>query len=111
MESRKFSLDEKNGRAGTRDGTVKRNSRVQTLRRERGQRKLFFPCQDDQVQEDWQPYPVDVQSIESDDHTHTHTVLHHALARSLRKSKVQSDIEDTWPFQQRDTGQQVAHNP
>ena len=28
-------------------------------------------------------------------------VLHQALARSLRESKVQSVVEDTWPFQQR----------
>ena len=43
-------------------------------------------------------------------HTHTHTgwsslthnrVLHQALARSLRKNKVQFVVEDTWPFRQR----------
>ena len=45
-------------------------------------------------------------------HTHTHTktgwgslthnrVLHQALARSLRESKVQFVVEDTWPFRQR----------
>ena len=38
-------------------------------------------------------------------------VLHHAVARSLRGSKVQITIEDTWPFQQRGTGQQAGHNP
>lgn len=38
-------------------------------------------------------------------------VLHQALARSLRESKVQYVIEDTWPFQQRSSGQQVGHNP
>ena len=37
--------------------------------------------------------------------------LHHAVARSLRESNVQIAIEDTWPFQQRGTGQQVGHNP
>ena len=38
-------------------------------------------------------------------------VLHHALARSLRESKVQCVIEDTWPFHQRGAGQQIRHNP
>ena len=31
-------------------------------------------------------------------------VPHQALARSLRKSKVQFVVEDTWPFQQRASG-------
>ena len=57
----------------TRDGTAEPNSRDQTLRRERGQGKSYFPCSADHEQ-DWQPYPVDAQSAKSDDHTHTHTV-------------------------------------
>ena len=32
-------------------------------------------------------------------------VLHQALARSLRESKVQSVVEDTWPFRERASGQ------
>ena len=54
----------------TRDGTAEPNSRHQTLRRERGQGKSYFPCSADHEQ-DWQPYPVDAQSAKSDDHTHT----------------------------------------
>ena len=63
-------------------------------------------------------------------HTHTHThkythtlslslplfltrnrVLHQALARSLRESKVQFVVEDTWPFQQRASEQNGRLNP
>ena len=55
----------------TRDGTAEPNSRDQTLRRERGLGKFRFPCSADHKQ-DWQPYPVDAQPAESDDHTHTH---------------------------------------
>ena len=50
--------------------TAEPNSRDQTIRRERGQGKFRFPCSADHNQ-DWQPYPVDAQSAESDDHTHT----------------------------------------
>ena len=52
----------------TRDGTAEPNSRDQTLRRERGQGKSYIPCSAHHEQ-DWQPYPVDAQSAESDDHT------------------------------------------
>ena len=41
----------------TQDGTVEPVSRDQTLRRERGQRNIHFPCSGDHEQ-DWQPYPV-----------------------------------------------------
>ena len=41
-----------------RDGTAEPVSRDQILRRERGQRKLHFPCSADHEQ-DWQPYSVD----------------------------------------------------
>ena len=58
----------------TRDGTAEPNSRDQILRRERGQGKFRFLCSADHKQ-DWQPYPVDAQSAESDDHTHTHIQL------------------------------------
>ena len=43
------------------------NSGDQTLRRELGQGKFCFLCSADHEQ-DWQPYPVDAQSAESDDH-------------------------------------------
>ena len=61
----------------TRDRTAEPNSRDRTLRRERGQGKFhFFPdCSADHKQ-DWQPYPVDAQFAESDDHTHTHACLY-----------------------------------
>ena len=38
-------------------------------------------------------------------------VLHHALARSLRESKVQFVVEDTWPFRQRASEQNGRLNP
>ena len=42
----------------------------------------------------------------------THSrVLHQALARSLRESKVQFVVEDTWPFRQRASGQNGRLNP
>ena len=56
----------------TRDGTAKPFSRDQTLRRERGQGKIHFPCSADHEQ-DWQPYPVVPYSAMCDDHAHIHT--------------------------------------
>ena len=38
-------------------------------------------------------------------------MLHQALARSLRESKVQFVVEDTWPFRQRASGQNDRLNP
>ena len=38
-------------------------------------------------------------------------VLHQALARSLRESKVQFVVEDVWPFRQRASGQNGRLNP
>ena len=38
-------------------------------------------------------------------------VLHQALARSLRESKAQFVVEDTWPFRQRDSEQNGRLNP
>ena len=38
-------------------------------------------------------------------------VLHEALARSLRESRVQFVVEDTWPFQMRASGQNGRSNP
>ena len=38
-------------------------------------------------------------------------VLHQALARSLRESKVQFVVEGTWPFRQRASGQNGRLNP
>ena len=38
-------------------------------------------------------------------------VLHQALARSLRESKVHFGVEDTWPFRQRASGQNGRLNP
>ena len=49
----------------TRDGTDEPNSRDQTLKRERGQGKSYFPCSADHEQ-DWQPHPVDAQFTESE---------------------------------------------
>ena len=38
-------------------------------------------------------------------------VLHQALARSLRESKVQFVVEDTWPFRERASGKNGKLNP
>ena len=38
-------------------------------------------------------------------------VLHQAVARSLRESKVQFEVEDTWPFRQRASEQNGRLNP
>ena len=38
-------------------------------------------------------------------------VLHQALARSLRESKVQFVVEDTWPFRERASGEKSRLNP
>ena len=38
-------------------------------------------------------------------------VLHQALVRSLRESKVQFVVEDTWPFRERASGQNGRLNP
>ena len=76
VESRKYAPDSawvwRMSRL-TRDGTAEPYSRDQTLRRERGQGKSYFPCSADHEQ-DWQPYPVDAQSAESDDPHHTHMI-------------------------------------
>ena len=55
----------------TRHGTAKPNSLELTLRREQEKEKFRFFCSADHKQV-WQPYLVDAQSAESDDHTHTH---------------------------------------
>ena len=36
--------------------------------------KVIFPCSAD-YEKDWQPYPVDLYSAISDDHTYTHTYM------------------------------------
>ena len=51
----------------TRDGTTEPVSRDKILRRERGQRKVYFPCSPDHEQ-DWQTYPFDPYSAIFDDH-------------------------------------------
>ena len=38
-------------------------------------------------------------------------VLHQALARSLRESKVKFVVEDTWPFRERASGENSRLNP
>ena len=45
----------------TRDGNAEPVSRDQSLRRERGQKNIHFPCSADHAQ-DWQPYLVDPYS-------------------------------------------------
>ena len=57
----------------TRDRTAESVSRDQILRRERGQGKVHFSCSADHEQDCWQPYPVDIFSPISDDHTYIRT--------------------------------------
>ena len=52
----------------TRDGTAEPVSRDEIFRRKRGQGKNHFPRSVEHDQ-DWQPYPVDLYSAESADHT------------------------------------------
>ena len=62
----------------TRDGTAEPVSRDQTIsiRRERGQGNINFPCSADHEQ-DWQPYPVDPHSATSVYiPTYIHTVIY-----------------------------------
>ena len=47
-----------------RDGTAEPVSRDQILRRERGQRIIYFPCSAADHERDWQPCPV-VRAIHS----------------------------------------------
>ena len=59
----------------TRDGTVGPVSRDQTLRCERGQRKIHFPCLAADHEQDWYPSPV-VRAIHTNIVTHTAVVTH-----------------------------------
>ena len=65
----------------TRDWTAEPYSRDQILRRERGQGKFRFPFLADHKQ-DWQPYPVDAQSAESDDHNYPHSIMREICERA-----------------------------
>ena len=58
----------------TRDGTAEPVSRDQILRRERGQRKVHFPCSAADHEQDWQPCPV-VRVIHTNIAPHTHTAV------------------------------------
>ena len=53
-----------------------------------------------------------ISSTKAEWSTLTHNrVLHQALARSLRESKVQFVAEDTWPFREKGSGQNGRLNP
>ena len=58
----------------TRDGTAEPVSRDQTLRCERGQGNMHFPCSADHEQ-DWQPYLIDPYSCYMCDHTYIHKYI------------------------------------
>ena len=58
----------------TRDGTAEPVSRGQILRRERGQRKIHFPCSAADHEQDWQPCPA-VRAIHTNIVLHTHTAV------------------------------------
>ena len=59
----------------TRDGTAEPVSRGQILRRVREQGNIHFTCSAD-LEQDWQPYPVDTYSAICDDHRYIHTYIH-----------------------------------
>ena len=82
----------------TRDGTTAEPvSRVQILRRERGQGNVHFPCSADHEQ-DWQPYPVDSYSaIICDDHTYPRGTWF-LLCRGATKSRAHPLILSSLPL-------------
>ena len=61
-------------------------------------------------QETTRLHPISCTKTEWSSLTHNR-VLHQALARSLRESKVQFVVEDTWPFRQRASKQNGRLNP
>ena len=65
----RFSLSMEMSRL-TWDGITEPVSRDQTLRRERGQGNIIFPCSADH-ELDWQSYPIDLYSCYMCDHTYT----------------------------------------
>ena len=58
----------------TRDGIAESVSRDQTLKCNREQGNIHFPCSADHEQ-DWQPYPVDPYCAKCNDHTYSHLSL------------------------------------
>ena len=61
-------------------------------------------------QETSRPHAISCTKTEWSSLSHNR-VLHQALARSLRESKVQFVVKDTWPFQARASGQNGRLNP
>ena len=53
----------------TRDGIVESVSPYQILRCQREEGNVDFPCSADDIEQDWQPYPVDPYSYCMCDHT------------------------------------------
>ena len=78
----------------TRDGTVETVSRDQTLRRERGQGNIHFPCSADHEQ-DWQPYPVDPYPCLYVMTIHTLNTLYIASHYATRRVCSRNDL--LWP--------------
>ena len=73
----------------TRDGTTEPVSRDQILRRERqAQENIYFLCSAN-LDQDWQPYPVDPYSAICDDHTYISLVRFFTLA-SKEPSRLQN---------------------
>ena len=76
----------------TRYGTAEPVSQDQILRREWGPGNIHFPCSADHEQ-DWQPYPVDLYSADSDQHVYgtfnmpTSSELQHALVGEERRGE------------------------
>ena len=61
-------------------------------------------------QETTHPHPISCSKTGWSSLAHNR-VLHQALARSLRESKVQFVVEDTWPFRQRGSEENGRLNP
>ena len=116
----------------TRDGAAEPVSRDQILRHARGQGNIIFPVQltTSRIgnrtrlihtllyvmtihtcrQETTRLHAISCSKTGWSSLTHNR-VLHQALARSLRESKVQFVVEDTWPFRQRASEQNGRLNP
>ena len=64
-----------------RDGTVEPVSRDQILRRERGQRKIHFPCSAADHEQDWYPCPV-VRAI----HTNIYIYIYASYTTTMNRA-------------------------
>ena len=78
-------------RSLARDRTAEPVSRDQILRRERGQGNISFPCSAD-LEQDWQPYPVDPYSAMFDDHTYIKLTEYRRTAPHVERGKTEDKM-------------------